>query len=98
MALFLGVSWFEIMDKLGAWVLKAIEWARSRLEQRRELASGKQRKQVRQEVVREEQKKDANRPPPRFEAPAPIQEKREHVERARQVPLFDAPKSNELPA
>ncbi len=25
-ALFLGVSWFEIMDKLGAWVLQSIEW------------------------------------------------------------------------
>ena len=25
-ALFLGVSWFEMMDKLGGWVLKAIEW------------------------------------------------------------------------
>jgi len=36
-ALFLGVSWFEVMDKLGAMVLKAIEWTRSRLEQRREL-------------------------------------------------------------
>ncbi len=87
------------MDKLGAWVLKAIEWARSRLEQRRELASGKQRKQVRQEVVREEQKKVANRPPPRIEAPAPIPEKSERVERASgRWPLFDAPKSSELPA
>ncbi len=97
-ALFLGVSWFEVMDKLGASVLKAMEWARTRFEQRRELASGKQRKQVRQEVVREEQKKVANRPPPRIEAPAPIPEKSERVERERQVPLFDAPKSSELPA
>src|SRR6202011_3280444 len=42
-ALFLGVSWFDVMDKLGAWALAAIEWARSRLEQRRELASGQLR-------------------------------------------------------
>src|SRR5271156_843129 len=32
-ALFLGVSWFKIMDMLGASVLAAIEWARTRLEQ-----------------------------------------------------------------
>ncbi len=97
-ALFLGVSWFRIMDSLGAAVLKSIEWIRDRFEQKRELASGQQRKQARQEVVREEQKKVAARPPPRIEAPAPIPEKSERVERERQVPLFDSPKSSELPA
>ena len=97
-ALFLGVSWFEVMDTLGAWVLSAIDWTRSRLEQRRELASGQLRKQARQEVVRVEQKKVANRVPPRIEAPAPLPQKSDRVERERQVPLFDAPKSSELPA
>ena len=97
-ALFLGVSWLEIMDKLGASVLKGIDWARDKLEQRRELASGQQRKQARQGVVREEQKKVASRPPPRIEPLAPVPEKSERIERERQVPLFDAPKSSELPA
>jgi DNA segregation ATPase FtsK/SpoIIIE, S-DNA-T family len=97
-ALFLGVSWFQVMDRLGAWVLNAIEWVRNRLEQRRELASGQLRKQARQEVVREEQKKVAARVPPRIEAPAPLPQKSERVERERQVPLFDAPTSSELPA
>jgi S-DNA-T family DNA segregation ATPase FtsK/SpoIIIE len=97
-ALFLGVSWFEVMDKLGAWVLHGIDWARTKMEQRRELAFGQQRKQARQEVVREEQKKVASRPPPRIEPPAPMPPKSERVERERQVPLFDAPKSSELPA
>ena len=77
---------------------KAIDWARTKIEQRRELASGQQRKQARQEVVREEQKKVASRPPPRIEAPAPVPQKSDRVERERQVPLFDAPKSSELPA
>src|SRR6202789_1547624 len=97
-ALFLGLSWFEVMDRLGAAVLKTIEWIRSRMEQRRELASGQLRKQARQEVVREEQKKVATRPPPRIEPPAPLPQKSDRVERERQVPLFDAPKSSELPA
>ncbi len=97
-ALFLGVSWFEVMDRLGAWVLDGIDWIRARIVQRRELASGQQRKQARQEVVREEQKKVATRPPPRIEAPAPVPQKSDRVERERQVPLFDAPKSSELPA
>jgi S-DNA-T family DNA segregation ATPase FtsK/SpoIIIE len=97
-SLFLGVSWFAIMDKLGAWVLQGVEWAIARIEQRRELASGQQRKQARQGVVREEQKKVAARPPPRIEASAPVIEKSERIERERQVPLFDAPHSKELPA
>jgi DNA segregation ATPase FtsK/SpoIIIE, S-DNA-T family len=97
-ALFLGVSWFQVMDRLGAWVLNAIEWVRNRMEQRRELASGQLRKQARQEVVREEQKKVATRVPPRIEAPAPLPQKSDRVERERQVPLFDAPTSSELPA
>src|SRR6202020_468806 len=82
----------------GAAVLKTIEWIRGRMEQRRELASGQLRKQARQEVVREEQKKVATRPPPRIEPPAPLPQKSDRVERERQVPLFDAPKSSELPA
>jgi S-DNA-T family DNA segregation ATPase FtsK/SpoIIIE len=97
-ALFLGVSWFDVMDKLGAWVLATLEWIKERFAQKRELASGQQRKQARQEVVREEQKKVASRPPPRIEAAPAVVEKSERVERERQVPLFDAPKSGELPA
>ncbi len=97
-ALFLGVSWFEIMDQLGAALLRAIDWGRAWIDQRRELASGQQRKQARQGGVREEQKRTASRPPPRIEAPAPVPQKSERVERERQVPLFDAPPSSELPA
>ncbi len=95
--LFLGISWFAVMDRLGAWTLVAVDWVQTRLDQRRELASGQQRKQARQEVVREERKKVAARPPPRIDTP-PAPEKSERIERERQVPLFDAPKSSELPA
>ncbi len=97
-ALFLGLSWFDVMDRIGALTLRGFDRARELLERRRELASGQQRKQARQGVVREEQKKVAARPPPRIEPPAPVVEKSERVERERQVPLFDAPKSTELPA
>jgi len=97
-ALFLGVSWFQVMDKLGAWVLNGAEWLQQKRAQRRELSQGQVRKQARQGQVREEQKKVAARPPPRIEPPAPVPVKSERVERERQVPLFDAPKSSELPA
>jgi S-DNA-T family DNA segregation ATPase FtsK/SpoIIIE len=97
-ALFLGLSWFDVMDALGARTLQAFEWAHQQIDQRRELASGQLRKQARQEVVREEQKKVANRTAPRIDASAPVPQKSERVERERQVLLFDAPKSSELPA
>ncbi len=96
-ALFLGISWFDVMDRLGAWSLSGFEWAHARWIARRELAAGQMRKQARQEVVREEQKKSARRPPPRIEPQAPVLEKSERAERERQVPLFDAAKSSELP-
>jgi DNA segregation ATPase FtsK/SpoIIIE, S-DNA-T family len=97
-ALFLGISWFTVMDQLGAWTLSGIEWIQAQIGQRRELASGQLRKQARQDVVREERKKVASRPPPRIEAQPPVMEKSGRIERERQVPMFDAPKSSELPA
>ncbi len=97
-ALFLGVSWLAIMDRLGAWTLAGIDWLRQRLAQRRELAGGQLRKQARQETLREEQKKAPPRLPPRIEPQIVAPPRSERVERERQVPLFDAPKSSELPA
>jgi S-DNA-T family DNA segregation ATPase FtsK/SpoIIIE len=97
-ALFLGVSWFDVMDRLGRGVLEAIDWARAQIAKRRELSSGQLRKQARQDVVREEQKKVAARAPPRIEPAAPVPERSERIERERQVPLFDVPPSSALPA
>jgi S-DNA-T family DNA segregation ATPase FtsK/SpoIIIE len=97
-ALFLGISWFTVMDKLGARSLAGMEWIQTKIGQRRELASGQLRKQARQDVVREERKKVASRPPPRIDTLAPVMEKSGRIERERQVPMFDAPKSSELPA
>ena len=97
-ALFLGISWLTIMDRLGASALAGIDWLRKRFAQRRELAGGQLRKQARQETLREEQKKAPPRLPPRIEPQIAAPPRSERVERERQVPLFDAPKSSELPA
>jgi DNA segregation ATPase FtsK/SpoIIIE, S-DNA-T family len=63
----------------------------------RDVKAGREVKQARQEVVREEQKKAADRKPPRIEAPAPKVEKSERVEKEKQVALFERPGSTELP-
>ncbi|MGB5103999.1 MAG: DNA translocase FtsK 4TM domain-containing protein [Steroidobacteraceae bacterium] len=97
-SLFTGVSWLETMDRIGRGVLAAIDWAKERASTARDVKAGREVKQARQEVVREEQKKAAERKPPRIEAPAPKVEKSERVEKERQVAMFERPGSTELPA
>jgi S-DNA-T family DNA segregation ATPase FtsK/SpoIIIE len=92
-----GVSWFTIMDRLGGWAWAGISWVRSRMASAKDAAEGRERRQARKEAVKTEQKKSATRSPPRIEPPAAVVEKSERVEKERQVPLFDPPKSGELP-
>jgi S-DNA-T family DNA segregation ATPase FtsK/SpoIIIE len=93
-----GVSWLTVIDRVGAAVWSAVAWFKSRRASARDVAVGQEVKKARTEVVKAEQTKAATRVKPRIEAPAPVVEKSERVEKERQVPLFDAPKSGELPA
>jgi S-DNA-T family DNA segregation ATPase FtsK/SpoIIIE len=96
--LFTGVSWLTVMDWLGHHALRLFELARGRLGSARDQAAGRELKQQREAVVREEKRKTAARTPPRIEAPAPpVPEKSERVEKERQVALFAKPASKDLP-
>ena len=95
--LFLGVSWLTVMDKLGHGTLRGAAWLRNRLSTAREVAAGRERKQARAEIMREEQKKSGPRAPPRIEPVLPALEPSERVEKEKQVPLFEPPKAAELP-
>ena len=97
LSLGLGVSWFTIMDRLGAWAWAAFEWLRERRAAARDLAVGREHRQARKEAVVAEQQRSATRTPPRISAPPPRIEKSERVEKERQVPLFDPVKSGDLP-
>ncbi|HYK24873.1 MAG TPA: DNA translocase FtsK 4TM domain-containing protein [Steroidobacteraceae bacterium] len=92
-----GVSWLTIMDRLGAMTWAGIGWARGRRSTARDMAEGRERREKRKETVQTEQKKAATRVPPRIDPPPVFVEKSERVEKERQVPLFEQPKSNELP-
>jgi len=96
-SLFTGVSWIDVMDRIGHGILAGIGWMRERISTARDVKAGREVKQARQEVVREEQKKAAERKPPRIEAQAPKVEKSERVEKERQVAMFEPPGSTELP-
>ena len=97
LSLGLGVSWFTVMDRLGAWAWAALGWVRARRSVARDVAVGRERRQARKEAVAVEQQRAATRAPPRISVPAVKIEKSERVEKERQVPLFDAQKSGELP-
>ncbi len=92
-----GVSWLTVIDQLGAAVWNGIAWLKARRATARDVAVGVEAKKARTEAVKAEQTKVAARPKPRIEAPPPVVEKSERVEKERQVPLFDAAKSGELP-
>jgi DNA segregation ATPase FtsK/SpoIIIE, S-DNA-T family len=98
------VSWLTIMDKIGEWAWGSFDWLRTSRATKREVAEGRERKQARREakeakeaaVAKTDQKKAAPREKTRIEAPTPIVEKSDRVEKERQVQLFDA-KPGELP-
>jgi len=96
-SLFSGLSWIDVMDRVGRASLRGIEWLRGRIAQTRELRAGREVKELRQEVVREAQQRVANRPPPKIETLVPVVEKSERVERERQVTMFEKPTSSALP-
>jgi len=97
LSLSFGVSWFTVMDRLGAWTWAGISWVRERRATAKDVAVGKERRAARRDSVVTEQKRVAARPPPKIEPPAPTVEKSQRVEKERQVPLFDPPKAGELP-
>jgi DNA segregation ATPase FtsK/SpoIIIE, S-DNA-T family len=91
------VSWFTIMDRIGAAVWDGVSWVRTRSATAKDAAAGRERKQARKEAARTEQKKAATRTPPKIEPATPVVEKSERVEKERQVQLFEPVKPNELP-
>jgi S-DNA-T family DNA segregation ATPase FtsK/SpoIIIE len=97
-SLFAGVSWIEIMDRTGRVTLNALAWLSGRIKNTREIKAGREEKEARSEVIREEKKRVANRPPPKIEPVVHKVEKSERHEKERQAALFERPASKELPA
>ena len=96
-SLFLGISWFMVMDRVGRWCLGAYENARIKLGELRDRAEGRRQQAARQDVIEVEKKRKASRPRPRIEPVMPSLEPSVRAERERQVPLFEPPAAGELP-
>ena len=92
-----GVSWFTIMDRLGAWTWSGVHWMRERWFTRREVNAGRSARLTRKEAMQAENRRVAPRIAPAISAPAPAPARSERVEKERQVALFDPPAAGELP-
>ena len=96
-SLFLGISWFSVMDRVGHWCLVAYEKAQVKFVELQDRAEGRRQQAARQDIIEVEKKRTAGRPPPRIEPVMPSLETSARAERERQVPLFDPPAAGELP-
>ena len=96
-SLFLGISWFNVMDRIGHWCLLGYEKARTKFGELRDRAEGRRQQAARQDIVEVEKKRTAGRAPPRIEPVMSSLEPSVRAERERQVPLFDPPAAGELP-
>jgi DNA segregation ATPase FtsK/SpoIIIE, S-DNA-T family len=92
-----GLSWFTVIDELGAAVWRLAAFVRERFLTARTINEGRERRQARKEVTDLDKERQKDRPAPRIEPPAPPPPKSERVEKERQVPLFDPPQATELP-
>ena len=96
-SLFLGVSWLDVMDRVGRWCLLGWEKVRAKIGEYRDRAEGRRQQAARQDVFEAEKKRTANRAPPRIEPVMAKLEQSARAEKERQVPLFEPPAAGDLP-
>ncbi|MBK9130859.1 MAG: DNA translocase FtsK 4TM domain-containing protein [Gammaproteobacteria bacterium] len=92
-----GLSWFALMDRVGAATMSLAGRLQDLIGQWREQQSVRELRQQRSEAVREEQELKKTRVPPRIEPVIRQIEPSERVEKERQVTLFTSPANGELP-
>lgn len=92
-----GVSWFRMMDRVGAYTLLAIERLAVLRQQFLDWRVGQKARAERDVVRKEETVKRKKREPAKIETVAPVVEKSERAERELQMPLFQNIPSGELP-
>ena len=84
-----GLSWFWVMEKIGAGVLALPELLRRKTLQAEEWKRARDLREERGEVRKTEAVKQARREPVRIEPPpAPVVEKSDRAKRETQIPLF----------
>ncbi len=100
-SLFLGISWFAVMDAIGRACLNAADGVRSRLvdwrDANRDRREARRLKAEREDLQKVEKRRKAGKSRPKIEPVLPALEPSVRAEKERQVPLFDPPAGGELP-
>ena len=96
-SLFLGISWIDVMDRVGHWCLVGYEKTRTKVGELRDSAEGRRQAAARQDTLKVNKVLTAARAKPRIEPILPSLEPSARAEKERQVPLFDPPLAGELP-
>ncbi len=96
-SLFLGVSWFAVMDATGRLLLRTSAAVHEKYTQYRARRATRRVREARQETVREKVREVSQRSTPRIEPVLSAPAISERVERERQVALFEPPAAHELP-
>ncbi|MEM1188080.1 MAG: DNA translocase FtsK 4TM domain-containing protein [Pseudomonadota bacterium] len=101
MTIFTDLSWLRLMDRLGALALNGSATLRQRAlglwDELRDRRAREKQLEARRQVIDEHVAREKKRKPPKIKPLKPPPETSERVEREKQVPLFDAPVSGELP-
>ncbi|MCV6628110.1 MAG: DNA translocase FtsK 4TM domain-containing protein, partial [Cellvibrionaceae bacterium] len=102
LTIFTDLSWLALMDRTGALTLMGIARAQERFshwqQQRQQQQQVEQAVEKRRQALEESVKTETKREPPKITPPKPkTQAPSKRAEKERQVPLFDAPVSGELP-
>ena len=93
-----GLSWFAVMDWIGAGVLALIGRFSAKTDQAAEWSRTRAIRSEREEVRKTETERRAKREPIKIAAPAPtLVEKSDRAEREQQIPLFNAGGVSEIP-
>ncbi|MGI9236938.1 MAG: DNA translocase FtsK [Woeseiaceae bacterium] len=96
-SLFLGISWIDVMDRIGQWTLSAYESLKIKIDELRDRAEGRRQAAARQDIVKVQKILTAKRAKPRIEPVVSTLETSARAEKERQVQLFDPPAAGELP-
>jgi len=84
-----GLSWFAVMDRIGAWVMRLPDVFRRSSKQATEWKEARVHREERTEARKIETELRAKRAPVKIEPPpAPVVEKSERAKREQQIPMF----------
>lgn len=101
MTIFTDLSWLRLMDRLGELAINTAqrtrEWLAGLWGQQRERREREKQLEARRQVIDQHVAKEKKRKPPKIKPLKPPPPKSDRAEREKQVRLFDAPVTGELP-